>query len=598
MQTFKHMGCCRLALALATVYALAALPSDAWQHSRDWADYESAMVPMRDGVHLATDVYLPPGSERRPAILIRTPYSRKSPGMRSYLYFTRHGYSVVIQDVRGRFGSEGKFAAISQEGPDGSDTIDWIAAQPWSDGRVAMAGSSYLGMAQWWAAVENNPHLVTISPMNSGDDEYLDRSYSPGGALQLSHRLIWLDQNFRLASSLPRNFGPGLFHLPLETADLASIGTELPRWREILMHPSYDRFWQSLSIARRLQHMPIPVLSFGGWFDAYAEGDLDAFSRVSQSGQTIETWIGPWAHNPGWRFSTCNFGPLAMSHTRSKQLAWFDEWLKPGTERLDRPHSILHIFVMGPDVWRQENEWPLARTRYTPLFLASGGHARTAIGDGSLKWSSVRNEPSDSFIYNPADPVPTGGGATCCDPRLTPLGPLDQASIERRADVLVYTSAPLAHDVEVTGPVRAVLYVATSANDTDFTVKLVDVGQDGRALLICDGIQRLRYRLSLNRPVFVKKNIPYRIEVNAGVTSYAFATGHRIRVEVSSSNFPRFDRNLNIAALNSFGSKGLVAHQMVLHDQKHPSAIILPIIPAGSSPELSAVRQREKRQKF
>jgi putative CocE/NonD family hydrolase len=235
--------------------------------------------------------------------------------------------------------------------------------------------------------------------------------------------------------------------------------------------------------------------------------------------------------------------------------------------------------VMGPNVWREEHEWPLARTRYTPYYLQSGGHANTAEGNGELSLRFHPGKTPDRFVYDPGNPVPTTGGSICCDPKLLPAGPLNQSSVERRQDVLVYTSGPLANEMEVTGPVGVTLYVSTSANDTDFTAKLVDVYPDGRPILVTDGIMRLRYRLSLAKPVFVKRNTPYQVHIDAGVTSWVFREGHRIRLEISSSNFPRFDRNLNVARLNANNSKWLIAKQMVLHEKRYPSVLVLPVIP-------------------
>ncbi len=329
--------------------------------------------------------------------------------------------------------------------------------------------------------------------------------------------------------------------------------------------------------------MNIPVLSLGGWFDDYAESDLDAFSRLAKLHHPVETWIGPWAHNPALKFPTRDFGPQAAIPIRAKQAEWFDLWLKqPLTERVESAGPLLHIFVMGPNFWREEHEWPLARAHYTPLYLRSDGHANSLTGDGGLHWQPVQKSRADTFTYDPKDPVPTVGGAVCCEPAVMPPGPLDQARVEGRPDVLVYTTTPLTEDLEVTGPVRVVLYVSTSANDTDFTAKLVDVQPDGRALLVADGIQRMRYRLSLDQPVFVKRNAAYQISVDAGVTSYVFSTGHRIRIEVSSSNFPRFDRNLNSFRLNAEESKITKARQSVYHEKGYPSAVLLPIIPKGS----------------
>ena len=541
-------------------------------------------VPMRDGVPLATDVFLPATTGRWPAVLVRTPYSRHAIAIRGYRFFLERGYALVVQDLRGRYASQGKFGLITQEAPDGSDTISWIAAQPWSNGRVAMAGSSFLGVVQWWAAIAGNPNLRAISPMFSGDDEYADRYYSAGGALQLGHRLLWFAENFPpLPAGAPPPLSTYIGHLPLRTADVAATQKTLKLWQLALDHPSYDLFWQQQSLRNELSKVSAPVLSFGGWFDAYAASDLDAFGRLAKAGKTVETWIGPWAHNPGLRFPTRDFGREAAIAIRSKQADWFDRWMKGtrSTSREGEAAAVLHLFVMGRDVWRKEYEWPLARTHYTPIYLVSAGHANSASGDGELSWQLPRKSKADSYTYDPRNPVPSSGGSVCCEPTVFPPGPLDQSTVETRQDVLVYTSSPLAEEMEVTGPVRTVLYVSTSANDTDFTAKLVDVQPNGRPLLVTDGIQRMRYRLSLCKPVYVKRNQAYQISVDTGVTSYVFAAGHRIRLEVASSNFPRFDRNLNLVGPNADGSKMVKARQMVFHQKGYPSAIILPVIGRG-----------------
>jgi uncharacterized protein len=543
------------------------------------------LIRMRDSVRLAADLFLPAPAGRWPTVLVRTPYSRKTPSTAGYRYFVRRGYAVLIQDVRGRFASEGVFGPISQEGPDGNDTIRWISNQPWSDGRVVMAGSSYAGMTEWWAAIADNPHLLAISPVTSGDDEYIDRYYSNGGALQVGHRLLWLAENLTPPSHVRPLFQSYIGHLPLRTADLLATGQVLPMWRTAVAHPSRDAFWKRTSIREQIGRISVPVLSFGGWFDEYAPSDLDAFSRLAKRGAQIETWIGPWSHDPGWRFPTRRFGPEADIPFRVKQADWFDRSIRkePEPGAVERDRALLHIFVMGPNVWRDEREWPLARTHFTPLYLRSSGHANSKSGDGSLQWQPVPESPNDSFVYDPKNPVPTSGGAICCEATILPPGPLDQSLVENRSDVLVYTSSPVTSDVEVTGPVRVLVYLSTSANDTDVTAKLVDVQPDGKPLLVADGIQRLRYRLSLEQPIFVKRNTPYQISVDCGVTSYVFAPGHRIRVEISSSNFPRYDRSLNSPRPNSDEAKLTKAHQTVYHEHGYPSAIILPIVPRSSS---------------
>src|SRR4051812_5582861 len=286
------------------------------------------VIPMRDRVRLAADLFLPKPAGRWPTVLIRTPYNRKARSNANYRFFVRRGYAVLVQDVRGRYASEGVFGSISQEGPDGNDTIRWIATQPWSDGSVVMAGSSYGGMTEWWAAVQNNPHLLAISPMTAGDDEYLDRYYSSGGAVQAGHRLLWLAENLTPPSHVRPLFQSYIGHLPLRTADLPAIGQVLPAWRLALSHPSRDAFWKRTSIREQIGKISVPVLSFGGWFDEYAPSDLDAFSRLAKRGEQIEAWIGPWSHDPGWRFPTRSFGPEADIPFRLKQADWFDRWTR------------------------------------------------------------------------------------------------------------------------------------------------------------------------------------------------------------------------------------------------------------------------------
>ncbi|HMF74888.1 MAG TPA: CocE/NonD family hydrolase [Bryobacteraceae bacterium] len=553
-------------------------------------------IPMRDGVRLAADLFLP-GAGRWPTVLVMTPYGRTGSATRTYRYFLSRGYAVVIEDMRGRYGSRGVFSTVTQSGPDGNDTIDWIAGQAWSNGRVAMAGSSYLGLVQWWTALEDNPHLLAISPMNSGNDEYIDRYYSAGGALQLGHRLLWLAENENSPSRPLSRPDAYIRNLPLRTSDLLATGTIVPYWRSALDHPSYDDYWKQRSVRRKLDQLNVPVLSLGGWFDAYAESDLDAFSRLALKRKSAETWIGPWGHNPGLKFPTLDFGPQANIGIRGRQADWFDKWLKRNVGASIHEQPLLHIFIMGPNVWREEHEWPLARTRYTPLYLTSAGTANSSAGTGFLRWQPVRAAPHDSFFYDPKNPVPTVGGAICCEPKIFPPGPLNQAEVERRSDVLVYTSAPLNEEIEVTGPVRTILYISTSANDTDFTAKLVDVQPSGRPLLVTDGMQRLRYRLSLDRPVFVKRNQVYQVSVDCGVTSYVFSAGHRIRLEVSSSNFPRFDRSLNSTGSNADQTKPTKAKQTVFHEKGYPSAVILPVIPRANAAQAQNLSRAPRRSR-
>jgi uncharacterized protein len=310
--------------------------------------------------------------------------------------------------------------------------------------------------------------------------------------------------------------------------------------------------------------------------------------------------IGPWAHNMSSPFTGIGFGDDSGAPIRAYQLAWFDHWLKGAPEeaahatpwawhhvRAEVDEAPVHIFVMGVNRWRDEQEWPLARTRYTALYLASKGHANTLKGDGGLTWNLGKKAKPDQFTYDPRDPVPTMGGAVCCDPKIFPWGPMDQRPVEKRKDVLVYSSDPLKQDLEVTGPVHVVLYASTSAPDTDFTAKLMDVFPSGEARNLSDGLLRVRYRHGLDKNELAEPREVYPLTIDAGVTSNVFLAGHRIRVEISSSNFPRFDRNPNTG--RPFADETILkkAQQTVYHSRVYPSHVLLPVISELTSPATS-----------
>ncbi len=567
-------------------------------------------VAMRDGIRLDTNVFKPAGNSRFPIILIRTPYGKGADLPPGYSAFLNRGYAVVLQDVRGRYGSQGVFDALKQEGPDGYDTLNWIAEQPWSTGNVGMIGGSYLGIAQWRVALLNNPHLKAIFPVVAGSDDYLDRFYSPGGATKLGHRLLWLSLNMSAPGADTPKFDSYVSHLPLRTSDRAATRQTVQLYQTILNHPTYDSFWKEQSVLAKIDQVHVPVFAVGGWYDNYVESALEAFSALHKSAGPDEKHrilIGPWAHNMSMPFAGINFGDDSSAPIRGYQLAWFDRWLK-GAPDAERPYSPeawhatrstvdeapVNIFVMGANRWRDEQEWPLARTRYMPLYLASKGHANTLAGDGKLEWKLPKKPLADSFTYDPRSPVPTRGGAVCCDPKIFPWGPLDQRSVENRADVLVYTGAPLKKDLEVTGPVRVTLYASTSAPDTDFTAKLVDVFPSGEARNLTDGILRIRYRHGLDKSELARAGEIYPLTIDAGVTSNVFLAGHAIRIEISSSNFPRFDRNLNTGRPFADETQLEKATQWVHHGSLYASEVLLPVIPAErtAAPESTASGSR------
>ncbi|HVT92591.1 MAG TPA: CocE/NonD family hydrolase [Bryobacteraceae bacterium] len=544
-----------------------------------------ARVRMRDGIHLDTSIFLPSSNGRFPTVLVRTPYGKGSSLLPGYRVLLEHDYAIVVQDVRGRHGSEGVFNAFAREGPDGSDTIDWIARQPWSDGGVAMSGGSYLGFAQWEAALQGNPHLKAIFPAVSGSDPYRDRFYSPGGALKLGHRLAWFAENLS-APGFHASFGSYTRHLPLRTADRAATGRTLEVFQKVLSHPAYDSFWKKMGILNRLDKVHAAVFAMGGWYDNYVEGDLAAFSELSRLDRHPRLVIGPWPHNMSVKFRDVDFGPHSGAPIRRYQWQWLDHVLKSPPSTVPQEFSgPLRIFVIGANRWRDEQEWPLARARSESLYLGARG---------VLDREPAREEPPDRYLYDPQNPVPTRGGAVCCDPSLFPWGPMDQRPVEKRGDVLVYTGPVLKREMEVTGPIRVVLYISTTARDTDFTAKLVDVFPDGEARNLTDGILRLRYRNGLDRAVMAKPGEVYAITIDAGVTSNVFLAGHRIRLEISSSNFPRFDRNPNTGTSIADETGWRTALQSIYHDRKRPSALILPVVPELTS--FASTRYGSKRK--
>jgi putative CocE/NonD family hydrolase len=532
----------------------------------------NVIVPMRDGVHLSANIFRPSRPGRFPTILLRTPYNKGDELTPNFESFVNHGYIYVIQDVRGRYRSGGRFDPINQDVNDGDDTLNWIARQSWSDGKVGMYGGSYLGIAQWKAALSQNPHLKAIFPYVSGDDDYRDRFYSPGGAMKLGHRLLWVAENLRDAGFEPPAFNKYFAVLPTRHADVVAAGHTVPVWQRAADHPMYDQFWKAASVREHLKEIHIPVFSVAGWYDNYVESDLDAFSLLRKTNPNVRIMIGPWPHTFDTPFAKVDFGKEARVPLRPEQFKWFDGWLKnPGKQPMNQ-HPV-RLFVMGTNRWRDEDEWPLSRARNEKFYLS---------GDGALAAESPRNSTPDTFIYDPKNPVPTLGGAVCCNPKVFPWGPLDQRSVEKRRDVLVYSTPPLVSDIEVTGPIKAVLSVASTAPDTDFTVKLVDVFPTGEARNLTDGILRMRYRDSLEGAKLMTPGKLYKVTVDAGVTSNVFRAGHRIRLEVSSSNFPRFDRNPNTGRPIADENELRKATQTVFHDRERRSWVVLPVVPPSA----------------
>ena len=552
-------------------------------------------VRMRDGVTLYADVYRPVGDGRHPVVVSRTPYSteRFPTAWDAAVYIAQRGYVYVFQDIRGRHESDGRWEPFFDDEKDGYDTVEWAAKQSWSDGKVAMQGGSYLGQNQWRAAQAAPPSLVTIFPMVSSTSLYHDWITLNGG-WRLSFNFGW--GPVRQESRIMQNPGPhtvtGLraihydevqFHLPLNTMQQL-VGRNARFYDDWLAHPDYDAYWKPLSVEEMFDKISVPVHTFGGWFDIFSQGTLRGYVGMSQKGATEKARrgshivIGPWGHGPSQKYGALDFGPTANVDALPLQVRWYDYWLK-GIDDGFASEPPVKLFVMGRNEWVYEREYPLARTEYKPLYFASGGGASSNRGDGRLTWSKPAGpSTADRFRYDPDDPVPSLGGNNCCGTP-TPAGPMDQRPIEGRRDVLVYDSDLLSEEVEATGPVKVVLYASSDAVDTDFVAKLVDVHPDGASYNMAEGILRARYRESLAKPTPLVPGQAYRMEIDLVGTSVAFRKGHRIRVHVTSSHFPQFDRNPNTGAAFGTTKQVKVAQQTVYHDAERPSHVLLPVIP-------------------
>ena len=561
-------------------------------------------VPMRDGVLLATDVYRPAGVGPFPVVMMRLPYNKEQPVLLflagDILRVAQAGYAVVVQDCRGTWASEGEFSPYFQEAEDGADAIAWAAAQAWSTGAVGMMGASYYGATQWLAATQAPPALKAIAPFIT-TDQYFEKWTYQGGAFQLGFMLQWASVTFGVAEAVRRFMrGAGdaagvgsaigaadavaanYWHLPL--CELPEVANLTPYVKDWLAHPDYDDYWRAAAPCEHYENITTPALNFGGWYDLFLGGTLANYAAMK--GRTPQKLvIGPWVHGyNGGVYPARNFGLMAhdgVADVTAMQTRWFDHFLKGEANGvLDEPP--VKIFVMGPDVWREEADWPLPDTDWQQWYLHSAGSAGTKPADGVLARTTPDKEPADSYLYDPRNPVPTVGGASFL-PGLfiaANAGPRDQREVEQRADVLCYTSEVLTADMEVTGPVRLVLYVSSSAMDTDFTGKLVDVHPDGTALILTDGILRARYRESLSTQKLMTPGEVYRLEIDLVATANVFFAGHRIRLEVSSSNFPRFDRNTNSGGVIAQETEAdfVRATNTVWHDAVRASHLILPVI--------------------
>ncbi|MBE7553060.1 MAG: CocE/NonD family hydrolase [Anaerolineales bacterium] len=555
---------------------------------------------MRDGTLLYADIYRPKGDGPWPVLLIRQPYDKTQSENLCYAHpswYARYGYLVVTQDCRGRWSSEGEWYPFKHEEQDSYDTIVWAAGLPGSNSKVGMYGFSYGGATQLLGAVHQPPGLTTIMPALTGSDYYEGWTYR-GGALHHAFTQSWANflaqdtahrwQDYQLEGNIAGAFGNAWANYWIPPHFYPFIGQEglAPYYYDWLRHDTYDDYWKQWTIRSRYEKITVPALHLAGWYDVFLEGTLENFTGLQaqasseQARQHQKLVVGPWYHMP-WRHQVgeVDFGEVGRNSMDALQILWLDKHLRGESNQLDQEPPVA-LFIMGENKWRFENEWPLKRAKMTRFYLHSDGRANSLNGDGRLDQASPDDELPDVFTYDPRNPVMSIGGHSCCVDTLTPMGAFDQRPQEMRNEVLVYTTEPLAEDVEVVGTVTVTLYAASTAVDTDFTAKLVDVHPYGMAINVGEGILRARFRESLEQPTPIEPDRVYEYHILVGSTANVFKAGHQIRVEISSSNFPAFDRNSNSGKplVETTPGDWFVATQTVFHDSRYPSHIVLPVV--------------------
>ena len=588
--------------------------------------HSNVMIPMRDGVRLATDIYLPalngqPASGKFPVILERTPYDKAGSGnVTNGTYYARRGYVCAIQDVRGRFVSEGEWYPFAKEAPDGYDTVEWLAAQAWSDGQVGTMGASYCGSDQSALATLNPPHLSTMI-VAVGASNYYHCSMRQNGALEqrfmiyafrmaTTSKEAFADANIKAAVDRAfANVGEWVSRAPLKkgTSPLRMLPNYEQWVLDLFTHGEYDDYWKQRGYAISQyyeEHADVPTLYLGGWYDSYARATCENYTALSKMKTSRQVLLmGPWTHG-GWGVSNAgdvDFGNHSFINYNDLRLAWFDHFLK-GMHTEVSDWSPVKIFVMGTGegtpnyqgrlhhsgYWREEQDFPLPDTQFTPYYLHADGELSTTL--------PTTDESTSCFSFDPRDPVPTiGGGISAADP-IMGAGAFDQRGNSRffgckdslplnaRSDVLTFQTPPLENDVEVTGPITVKLHASSSARDTDFTAKLIDVCPlsddfpDGLAINLTDSIIRARYRNGWDTPELLEPGQVYQFVFELYPTSNVFKKGHRIRLDISSSNWPRFDVNPNTGGDLGVERRLEIAEQTIHHEPEHPSHVVLPII--------------------
>ena len=552
-------------------------------------------IEMKDGIKLSTDIYLPQTNGKSfPTILIRTPYNKSRAdeiehGTRDVEYFVNNGYAVVIQDVRGRGDSEGEWVPFINEGKDGSETLDWISKQDWCDGKIAMMGGSYRGFVQWIAARENPDALTTMVSTAAAGKWFQELPFTNGTVSLTSIEWLNLTGGKTMQNPDQINWEEVLWHLPLKTMG-EKMGRENTVWKEWLSHSTLDAYWKDLLLTEEdFNKLELPVLHITGWYDGDQPGAMHFYEGMKKNSPASDKQFliaGPWNHGgtriPRAKLGGMDFTKDSLMDLKKIHRLWFDTELKEDDGAWEELEEIFSdkktkTFSMGENKWKERDSWP-PRIEMTPWYFHSNGKANTLKGDGELKPESPEKEPFDSYSYDPEDPVVPEVDFNFYSDSHNPSS-LDQRYIERRDDVLVFTSDVLENDTELAGTPEIKLFASTDKKDTDWVIIISDVYPDGKSVKISEGYLRSRYRNSLEEAELLEPNEIYEYNFEMSYTvNNTFESGHRIRVAVTSSYFPKVDRNPNTGAEIGEGEKMKVAKQKIYHDEDHPSKIILPIV--------------------
>jgi hypothetical protein len=619
-------GALFVALLFSGMNGISAQASDAYQKLAAIAEIEQkVMMPMRDGVRLATDIYRPKTKNKVPVIFSRTPYNFNPYGDgeertrtydRAYEAVSR-GYAYVVQNERGRYFSEGKWDILGVPLTDGYDAFSWMKDQSWSNGKIGTYGCS--STAEWQMAVAalDHPSHAAMVPMGYGagvgrvGDIYEQGNWYRGGAQQMlftawlysvqhdpmaprlpkgisSEDLNRLQRFYDMSPEYPKvEWSEGLAHLPVEDIIENQHGPQ-GIYEEMITRKPNDQAWYDGGLYNDDMVLAVPSFWFCSWYDVSITPNLALFNHARKNA-TPEVrdqqylFIAPTLHCAYTRATENTIvGERSLGDARYDYDAliygWFDYWLKDDQNGILENTPRVTYYTMGSNKWQNAEQWPPAASKMVTYYLDSEGGANSLYGNGKLTTTRPKTDRTDSFTYDPHNPVMSYGGNVCCTGNAVKGGAFDQQQMETRNDILVYSTPPLAEGVELTGSVECTLYVSSDAKDTDFTLKLIDVYPDGRAYNLDETIQRVRFREGYDKEVFMKEGEVYKVDLTALSTSNYFAEGHQIRIEVSSSNFPRFERNLNTGGNNYDESKGVVAHNKVHHSSKHPSQVRLPLV--------------------